>query len=64
MRHAEYPVQVNSALNSFASNFVTALNPQIMKSYAQNDRAYMLMYTTGSSFVFLHVIGIVTSCVY
>lgn len=36
-------VQVNSALNSFASNFVTALNPQIMKSYAQNDRAYMLM---------------------
>lgn len=34
--------QVNGAINSFASNFMTAVNPQITKSYAANDKAYML----------------------
>ncbi len=34
--------QVNSAINGFASNFMTALNPQITKSYASGDRAYMM----------------------
>lgn len=34
--------QVNGAVNSFASNFMTAVNPQITKSYAANEKAYML----------------------
>lgn len=34
-------VQVNSAISQFANNFMTAMNPQIIKSYATNDYAYM-----------------------
>ena len=33
--------QVNSALNSFISNFQIALKPQIIKSYASGDNEYM-----------------------
>lgn len=33
--------QVNAAINSFVTNFMTALNPQITKSYAANDYEYM-----------------------
>ncbi|MCL1946967.1 MAG: lipopolysaccharide biosynthesis protein [Chitinivibrionia bacterium] len=32
---------VNTALMSFGNNFKQALNPQLMKSYAQNDPEYM-----------------------
>ena len=34
-------IQVNTAINSFAQNFMTALNPQITKSYAAGDKKYM-----------------------
>ena len=34
--------QVNSAIMGFVSNFMTALNPQITKSYASGDRDYMM----------------------
>lgn len=34
-------VQVNTAITSFANNFMTALNPQITKSYASGDFDYM-----------------------
>lgn len=34
--------QVNSAIMGFVSNFMTALNPQITKSYASGDRQYMM----------------------
>ena len=34
--------QVNSAIMGFVQNFMTALNPQITKSYASGDREYML----------------------
>lgn len=34
-------VQVNTAVTSFANNFMTALNPQITKSYAAGDYDYM-----------------------
>lgn len=39
-------VQVNFAITGFVQNFMTALNPQIMKSYASGDHEYMfkLMY--------------------
>lgn len=38
--------QVNTALNSFVQNFTTAVNPQIVKSYASEDynRTYSLVY--------------------
>ena len=35
--------QVNSAITGFVQNFMTALNPQITKSYASGDRDYMLL---------------------
>lgn len=34
-------IQVNTAINSFVQNFMTALNPQITKSYAAGDKMYM-----------------------
>ena len=33
--------QVNYAINSFVTNFMTALNPQITKTYASGDHEYM-----------------------
>lgn len=35
-------MQVGAAVNTFANNFMTALNPQIMKSYAVGDNRYMM----------------------
>lgn len=34
--------QVNNAIQGFVTNFMTALNPQITKSYASGDRDYMM----------------------
>lgn len=34
--------QVNGAIQGFVSNFMTALNPQITKSYASGDKDYMM----------------------
>ena len=34
-------VQVNGAINGFTTNFITAVNPQITKSYAQGDNKRM-----------------------
>lgn len=34
-------MQVNVAISSFASNFMTAVNPQIIKSYASGDLSHM-----------------------
>lgn len=44
-------IQVNSAVYSFATNFTQALNPQITKAYANNQKSYMhsLMFQ-GSKF--------------
>lgn len=35
-------MSVNRAVRAFVSNFMTALNPQITKSYASGDHAYMM----------------------
>lgn len=44
---------VNVAVCSFANNFMTALNPQITKSYASGDHAYMFsLIERGSRFSF------------
>lgn len=44
---------VSSAVGGFAGNFMTALNPQITKSYAAGDRDYMFsLIDRGSRFSF------------
>lgn len=44
-------VSVNNALSSFAGNFMTALNPQITKSYASGNYDYMFsLIERGSRF--------------
>lgn len=35
-------LQVNGAVSGFATNFMTALNPQITKSYASGEQEYMM----------------------
>ena len=35
-------IQVNTAITGFVQNFMTALNPQITKSYASGDGEYMM----------------------
>ena len=42
-------VQLNSAILSFVTNFMTAVNPQITKSYASGDHAYMFSLMRKSS---------------
>ncbi|MBO5815982.1 MAG: lipopolysaccharide biosynthesis protein [Bacteroidales bacterium] len=42
-------VQLNGAVQGFVSNFMTAVNPQITKSYASGDRVYMLSLVKKSS---------------
>ncbi len=48
-------VQVQNAIRGFSSNFQTAINPQITKSYAGNDYRYMhkLIFTSSKFSVFL-----------
>jgi O-antigen/teichoic acid export membrane protein len=41
--------QVNNAINSFSSNFYTAIRPQIIKSYAEGNRAYVIQLVFRSS---------------
>lgn len=47
--------QVENALTQFAGNFMTALNPQIVKSYAQDNRErfFQLIYDGGKFAYFL-----------
>lgn len=46
-------IKVNSVVQQFVSNFMTALNPQIMKSYASGDNQYMMtLIFTGARFSF------------
>ncbi len=45
--------QVNTAVNSFVQNFSTALNPQIVKSYAAGDLSYtVILLFRGARFSF------------
>lgn len=46
-------VSVNTAVSGFAGNFMAAINPQITKSYAAEDREYMFsLVERGSRFSF------------
>ena len=42
-------VQLNGAVQSFVTNFMTAVNPQITKSYAAGERDYMFSLVRKSS---------------
>ena len=53
--------QVNSAVYSFVGNFQTAFNPQIVKSYASDDREYfinLVCRTSKFSFFLLFLIAL------
>lgn len=46
-------IQVNGVITSFSNNFMIAINPQIIKSYAANDLAYTInLVKTGARFSF------------
>ena len=46
-------VSVNTAVSGFAGNFMSAINPQITKSYASGDRIYMFsLVERGARFSF------------
>lgn len=50
---------INSSINSFVSNFQMASNPQIVKSYASNDKSYMsnlIIRTAKFSFYLLFIL--------
>ena len=42
-------IQLNGAVQSFVTNFMTAVNPQITKSYASGERDYMISLVMKSS---------------
>lgn len=53
--------QVNSAIYHFSSNFQTAFNPQIVKSYAANEKDYfmsLIFKTSKYSFYLLFIISL------
>ncbi len=53
--------QVSSAINQFVSNFVTAVNPQITKYYAANEKSEMLnlvFRTSKYSFYLLFILSL------
>jgi O-antigen/teichoic acid export membrane protein len=50
--------QVNSAVYSFAANFQTAFNPQIIKAYAAEDHVYFMRLLIQTSKVSLYLLFI------
>lgn len=54
-------VQLNGAVQGFVTNFMTAVNPQITKSFASSDKEYMIsliMRSSRISFYLLFVIAL------
>lgn len=53
-------MQVNGIIDGFVTSFTTALNPQITKSYASNDRKYMVdLMEKGSKYSFFLFLALV-----
>lgn len=53
--------QIQNAVISFVTSFMTAANPQIIKSYAQNDKEYMfnlISSTSKYSFLLLYIFSL------
>lgn len=58
-------VQVNYAVSSFCSNFLTAVNPQIIKSYSEKDldRSYFLVTRSARfSYLLLSILSVPIIC--
>ena len=53
--------QINNALNQFASNFYTAVRPQVTKYYAQGDKSatFSLVFSSSKFCFFLLLLGAV-----
>lgn len=54
-------MQVQSAVNSFVSNFQMAVNPQIIKSYAADEKGYMsslVIRSSKFSFYLLYILSL------
>lgn len=54
-------IQIRSVVNTFASNFMSAVQPQIVKSYAKNEyeKMFMLMSSASKmSFILMAIISI------
>ena len=54
-------MQINGAVNGFVSNFITAINPQITKSYAEQNITYLntlIIKGTKFSFFLLLIISV------
>lgn len=52
-------VQLNGTVQGFVTNFMTAVNPQITKSYASGDRRYMLSLVKKSSRMSFYLLFII-----
>ena len=53
-------VQLNGAVQGFVTNFMTAINPQITKSYASGDMTYMLSLVRKSSRMSFYLLFLIT----
>lgn len=53
-------MQISGAINSFVSNFQIATNPQIVKSFATNDKVYMTSLVIKSARYSFYLIFILT----
>lgn len=49
-------IQVQSAIGSFSGNFMTAVRPPIMKSFAQGDYVYMYQLTFSASRLLVYIL--------
>ena len=59
-------IQVGSSLNSFCSNFILAIRPAMIKSYAENDSTYLnrLFYLSNKFIYYLLLVFYVPLMVY
>lgn len=54
-------IQVNTAVNSFVANFMTAVRPQIIKSYSAGDFSHMYRLVFSSSKMSFYLLFLITT---
>lgn len=52
--------QINGAVYGFSSNFMLAINPQIIKSYASGDKSYMMMLVVQGARLSLYLLMLIS----
>lgn len=57
-------MQIYSAVNGFVANFMTAVKPQIVKSYAQGDTTYMYRLVFSSSKIAFYLLLILITPIF